>query len=495
MGSSKKIFSGVIWTMVVNAVNAIYGFISVPILINYFGKSEYGLIGIAMSINVYLQLLDMGFNSTNIRFFSKWLGSGENEKLIRGVQTSFGFYLIIGIINTTVLLVLSFFSDDVFNVTYEQDVILKKLIYVLSISAFFSWIQACFDQLIRAMEDIAWIQKWLLVTKVFMIFLLFATVYFKFSIEIYFLFTCICSFMLLPIYVYKAKKDCLHVIVLPKIDKKILKEILPYSLNIFSFSIFQFSFYNLRPVLLGVQGTVESVADFRVLNGAVGIVTLFGGAFLNVLLPSTSRISLNDNKDAYYRVAYSGTKYISIVTCFFCFAMIAIGPELLTLYVGSDFLYLIPWFNLWMLCTLGTHNQAISSLILAGSDIRAISYSSIVASIVGLITCWFLIPIYQIGGTVIGFAIYMVVQLLFYYLYYWPLKMKIDSSNVFFRCFLPYVLIGGFASGILFYIPISESNQLSILIKGFVFFSFFCLASYISLRKEEKDFIFGLIKK
>ena len=68
MGSASKITSGVLWSLIVNLVNSVYGFISVPILIHYFGKTEYGIIGLAMSVNVYMQLMDMGFNSTNIRF-------------------------------------------------------------------------------------------------------------------------------------------------------------------------------------------------------------------------------------------------------------------------------------------------------------------------------------------------------------------------------------------------------------------------------------------
>ena len=42
MGSSKKIAQGVFWTTFFNIVNGVYGFISVPILIAYFGKSDYG---------------------------------------------------------------------------------------------------------------------------------------------------------------------------------------------------------------------------------------------------------------------------------------------------------------------------------------------------------------------------------------------------------------------------------------------------------------------
>ena len=118
--------------MLLNIVNALYGFISVPILISYFGKTEYGLIGLALSINVYLRLMDMGFNSTNIRFFSAWIAESKIEKVKKAFQTSIGFYGIIGLVNAFLLFILAIFSNRVFNITPEQDIILKHLIYVLN---------------------------------------------------------------------------------------------------------------------------------------------------------------------------------------------------------------------------------------------------------------------------------------------------------------------------------------------------------------------------
>ena len=95
MGSTQKIVSGVVWSTIVNIVNAVYGFIAVPILINHFGKAEYGLIGLAMSVNVYMNLMDMGFNSTNVRFYSTWLAEKKYDCLRNGFQTSLSFYGVI----------------------------------------------------------------------------------------------------------------------------------------------------------------------------------------------------------------------------------------------------------------------------------------------------------------------------------------------------------------------------------------------------------------
>ena len=82
MGSERKIASGVFWTTLVNIVNGVYGFISVPILLACYGKSDYGLIALAMSVNVYLRLMDLGFNSTNVRFFSNWLAKKDTGKTL-----------------------------------------------------------------------------------------------------------------------------------------------------------------------------------------------------------------------------------------------------------------------------------------------------------------------------------------------------------------------------------------------------------------------------
>lgn len=495
MGSSKKIANGVLWTYILNVVNALYGFIAVPILINYFGKVEYGLIGLAMSVNVYLQLMDMGFSSTNVRFFSTWLSENKHEKVYKAFQTSLFFYGGIGLINGIILLILSFFTDCIFNVTSEQSEVLRRLMYILAFSAFCNWFSSCFDQLIKATENIAWIQRRQLIPKMLQIFVLIATVYIGFSIEIYFLLTTLATLLIVPLSINKLRKELTYVSFLPKLDKSVFREMLPYSLNIFSFSIFQFSFYNLRPVFLGMEGSIESVTDFRVMNGIISVVHLLGGAFIAILLPSTSKVVAQKNMDAYYRVAYDGTKYISILLCFLSFCFMAMGADLLTLYVGEEYLVLIPWFNVWLLCNLCTHNQAISSLILAGSNIRAITYNTIVSSFVGLVVTWLFIPYYQVGGTVLGFVAYLIIQLGFYYLYYWPRKMEISSLKVLFYSFGPYVLLGTIVYYICKILPNFENHWLKLVMIGVVFTIMYIAGVLLLTNKNDRKFIMSIIKK
>ena len=144
---------------------------------------------------------------------------------------------------------------------------------------------------------------------------------------------------------------------------------------------------------------------------------------------------------------------------------------------------------------MGTHNQAISSLILSGANIRAITYNTSVSSIVGLVTTWLLIPVCQIGGVVIAYIVYSVMQLLFYYIYYWPRKMGINSWKVFSQCFVPTVILGAILSAVIMQFSLNGVSVLvSFFSKGAIFLILFVLGTYFQFNNADKEFLLGLVK-
>lgn len=495
MGSSRQIAKGVAWTIIYNVVNGVYGFVSVPILIAYFGKSDYGLIGLAVSVNVYLRLMDLGFNSTNVRFFSSWIVKKEYNKINRLFQTSLSFYGLIGFLNALVLIITSILSDSIFNVNSSQAAIVKHLFYILAISAFISWFTSCFEQLIVANEEVGWAKKISLLPKLLQIVVLLLTVFLHFSIESYYALTAFSLFVVIPFMVNKIKSLCPFISFKPHFYIDSFKEVIFYSLNIFSFGIFQFSVSYLRPLFLGMESNLESITEYNVLNGIIGIVLLLGGAFMGVVLPSASKVVAQGNIEAQYKIAYRGTKYITITLCLCCFGMMAVVPEMLTAYVGIDYLHLTFWLDLWLISTLAAHNQAISSLILAGTDIKAITLCTIVSSTLSLLLCWYLIPIYDVGGTVIAYLVYCLLQILFYYVYYWPKVMRINSRKIFLNSFLPYVIVGTIIALTLRNIPFVMSVWPSLIIKGFLFFLIYLFLTIAIIDKEDKNYFYNLIKK
>lgn len=486
--------------MIYNVVNGLYGFVSVPLLLLLYGKSHYGLIAIALSTNVYLRLLDMGFNSINVKFYSAWMAKGNWDKVKGLFQTSLGLYGLIGLLNAVILAVIALFADAIFNVTLEEFVILRRLLLILAGCAFLNWYGSSFNQVIMGSEQVGWVQRMAIIPKSCQFLILLVAYLFPVSVETYFFLTCFSVFTVMPFSVLKIRTILTGISFIPRITKPILKEILPYCMNVFSFGIFQFSMEMLRPVFLGMRISSEAVAEYRIIGGIVTLAIMLGGSFMGTMLPSVSKACAKDNQNAIRRVAYEGTKYISVTLSFCSFGLIAVADDLLKAYVGASYLHLAPWLSLWLLAVLFGHNQGISSIILAGNDIRPLTYSSALATVLGLSVCWLLIPALGVGGTVIGYLSYCLVQFVFYYFYYWRVKLHLDTWRIFFRSFFKPVSVSVLVCAVILliqrYMKVTITPPLAaVVVKGLVFAGLFAILHYyVTLTEDEKALIVRAVK-
>ena len=495
MGSSRKIFSGIVWSVLANVLNATYGFIATPLLIRYFGRSEYGLISLATSINGYMAIMDLGLSSTNVRFFASWIAKGEKKRVKKLMQTCTAFYGIIGLINAIILLSLTFFSDKIFNVSYEQNSSLIKMLLILALTAIINWYTSCYGQIISATENVAWVQKRNIITKLLMIIVVVITLTVHFSIVQYFFAVSTVGFIILPATIKKIRKEINYISFFPKFDLEVFKEILPYSLGIFSFAIFQTSYQNLRPIFVGIRGTIEAVTDYGIIMSIAGLVTLVGRVFIGALLPSSSRIVSSKDTNTYNTIAYKGTHYITMVLCFCSFGLITISKDLIIIYVGTEYIHLIPWLNIWLILTITSNVSAISSLILAGNNIKPLIYSSAVASIMGLAACWITIPYLQVGGAIVAMIVYNCVQQLFYYIYLWPKILHINSWRIFIHTDIPFLITGGSLAYFINQLPHFNNHWLNVTIYGILFCVAYTTLTSLILKKEDRKYIWNLVQK
>ena len=118
-----------------------------------------------------------------------------------------------------------------------------------------------------------------------------------------------------------------------------------------------------------------------------------------------------------------------------------------------------------------------------------------VSAVTGLIVAWFTIPQYGVGGTVIASVAYSVMQIIFYYVYYWPIVMKINSWFILYRIVLPTILYSSLAYLAVFLIPSNGNPWVNILIKGMSYTLLFGLCTYFFLNERDKSFIMKLLKR
>ena len=157
--SGSYFFSSFFWSTLSRILNAIFGFVSVPLLLGYFGKAEYGLLSIATACNGYMHLMDLGMNTGAIKFFAQWEAEGKRDMVYKVSRTNTTFYLIISVINIIGLFALAFWGENLFSVTHEQFATLRYCFLILALFSCISWVTTVYTQLLTADKKIAFTQQ------------------------------------------------------------------------------------------------------------------------------------------------------------------------------------------------------------------------------------------------------------------------------------------------------------------------------------------------
>lgn len=443
---SKAIISGIAWTVIQNAVNILYGLVAVPFLIRFYGKEEYGLIGLALSVNAYVTLLDMGMTNSNVRFFSEYIAKGDNEKVQKLFNLTHLFYLVIGVLNTVILVGLSFFVDRFFNITPEQTVTLRNLIWILAFNATFSWISVCFDQFLRANELIDWIKRRMTLLRLMLFLVLLCAILMEWPIEWYFFGYTFMATIILPLTIVKARR------VMPSLrfglgfDREMFRTIFPYALSLFSFGIFNFLVTSSRPLFLGNMMGAGAVAEFNVMLTITTVVTIFTTSLIQVLLPVLTKLKVTDNENGVQMIMNQGTKYVTAFVTMLILVLVISAPEILTLYVGEEYASLGPWLIVWLLTLLLSHRNVMTALVFTEKKLKPVTIMGAVAMLAAMVGYVILVPLIGVGGVVVGWSIHEIIHTLFYYFYFLPDRFKINTRQVFVKSVLPSWLYLGVAA-------------------------------------------------
>lgn len=499
MSRSKTAFAGVFWSFANNFVGIIYGFISVPLLLSYFGKEQYGLIGMAASLNMYLQLLDMGMTNTYIKFFSESIARKDHTGAQKLFSLTNSIYIFVGFLNSLILFILAFFTGSIFSVTPEQAVTLRHLVMILALNSIFSWASVCLDQFIRANDLVGWIKKRSTFLKLVQAFFLATTIIFKMSIEFYYLATLFSLTIILPLSYFKIRKIAPYIHFRPQFNKALFLKILPYGLSVFSFSIFQFLALNSRPFLLGNMSGPGTVAEYSIMSAVTSAVTMISGVFMPVLLPMITKMAVGDEKSEIERVLRMGTKYVNIILSLIVLTLVISSREILEVYVGKEYLNLTIWLVIWLVALIFSFRTVLTSLVFTKNKLWDVTAMSCIAMVIAFVCYFIFIPKYGVGGVVIGFFVHELTHTLFHLLYYMPHKFQINTWRLFKESLLPTWLFELLVFGAVvfaFSFITMESVFLTGLFKGLLFFFIMLpLVWFVIFNNADKAFVRHIIQR
>lgn len=490
MGQIRYFAGSFFWSVISKLTDAAVKFFTIPLMLHYFGKDNYGILTLAIATNAYMSLLNLGINTGAVKYFSQWIAEKKYTLIHSVSRTSITFYLIIGIVNSIALIALALFGQNLFSVNQQQFGMLQTMFFIMAFYAIINWSTSVFNQLLIASERITFIQQINIIKSVANLALIFLTTKFNLSILIYFiLFSSLNSLFVIPYYI-KAKTFNLIQSFLPGKDWANFKLIYRYSLSIFAMGIFQFTATQSRPIVLSMFNNTGAgiLSEYRIIEVFPIFIISIGGMIITILLPVTTKLVQNKQADKIAEMAYTGTGITSILVCLLCFPILINSHDILTLYVGAKYNFLAPWLGLWVFTIiLYLHNTPVSSLVLSTGKTRMLVYSSGIACIISIIINAVLAKSYGVGSAVIGYLVYIFIQITFYYFYFNNKVLHLESFKVFKSFFIPTFL--AFIAFIPLYIFKFGDMPLLlvILIKTSIWFVLFLgallLFKFIDLRK------------
>ncbi len=334
--------SGVIISYISQAVHIITSLIYVPIMLRILGKSEYGLYQLVASVIGYLSILSLGFNTSYIRFYSRY----KVKEDLEGIKKLNGMFLIIFSILSAICLACGIFM--VFNARFifgskllpSELETAKILMILLVISMSVSFLSSMFQSQISAHSHFLWLKMVELISNILNPIITLPILLLGFGsigvVSVTVLITisvCIFNF----IYAYKK----LNVrFLFRKFDLILFKEMSGFTFYIFMNIVIEQINWSVDKYLLGRMRGTESVAVYGVASQLVTLYRTITSTIRGVFIPQINEIIAKDLKDRSRSITELFTKLgrvIFFLTFLILSGFILFGHSFITLWAGDGY--------------------------------------------------------------------------------------------------------------------------------------------------------------
>ena len=341
MQSSKEIKIGAILSYIIIVVNMLIGVLYTPILTAKLGQTEYGLYSLVTSVISYLTILDFGFGNAIIIYTTRYRNKNEKEKEQKLHGMFFIIYTIIGIIAGIIGAILWLNVDKLFGNTMSADELSKAkvLMGILTFNLVVTFPLSIFSSIITSYERFVF-SKVLNLARIILnpiIMLILLNFGIK-SIGLVILVTVLNITTLILNFIYCKTKLKIK-LKFGKIDFKLLKEIMAYSVWIFLNSIMDKINWSLDQFVLGVYAGSVAVAIYSVAAQLNQMFMNFSTAISGVLLPKVTKMENDNASDKEFTDIFIKTGRIQyIVMALIITGFVLFGKEFIeTMWVGPEY--------------------------------------------------------------------------------------------------------------------------------------------------------------
>jgi O-antigen/teichoic acid export membrane protein len=473
----------------------IISIIYTPIMLRFLGQSEYGLYNLVVSVVSYLGLLNFGFSSAYIRYYSRYKVNNDRENIAKLNGMFLIIFSVIGLIAVLAGMILVFNTDTIFGskLTIQELSKSKILMAIMVINIAFSFPNIIFSSYITANEQFVF-QKFLQMIKVvanpFLVLPVLLLGYGSIGMVVV---TTVLNISIEIINAMFCFKKLNMEFSFREFDLSLMKEMTIFSSFIFINMIIDQINWNVDKFILGrFHGTV-SVALYGLAAQLNTYYISLSTAISNVFIPRVNKIvAASDNNQEltllFTRLGRVQFILLSIVSTGFIF----FGRPFINMWAGTDYdgsyltaLFLILPVTVPLIQNIGIEIQKAKNMH---------RFRSLVYLFIAIANVTISIPLakmYAGLGAAIGTAISLIIGNIFIMNWYYHKKVGLDMIYFWKQIisFIPSLLIP-ILVGVLVYLYIDLYKIQTFLLCGIMYIIVF-LASiwFLGMKQYEKDLI------
>ena len=152
---SKQLKAGTLLSYAQTIAGIVIALIYTPAMLRLLGKTEYGLYNIAASIISYVKLLNLGFSSSYVRFYSRDKAANDYKALARTNGLFCIVFMVIGVLALFSGIVLTACARLIFSTGLSESeyVIARTIMAILTVSTAYNLSTSIFSSIIIAHEQ------------------------------------------------------------------------------------------------------------------------------------------------------------------------------------------------------------------------------------------------------------------------------------------------------------------------------------------------------
>ena len=500
--NSNQIKIGAILSYAIIVVNMLVGILYTPILTAKLGQSEYGLYSLVTSVISYLTILDFGFGNAIIIYTTRYKVSNQKEKEEKLHGMFLIIYTVIGALAGIIGAILWLNVDKLFgnSMNYEELQKAKVLMGILTLNLIITFPLSIFSSIITAYEKFIFSKVLNLIRIILNPIVMLVLLNFGYkSIALVVLNTTFNIGTLVINYIY-CKKNLNTKLKFGKLDTKLLKEIMAYSVWIFLNSIMDKINWNVDQFILGTICGTTVVAIYSVASQLNQMYLNFSTAIAGVMLPKVAKMEEQNASDEEFSHVFIQTGRIQyIVMALIMSGFLLYGQEFINIvWVGPEYSqsYIIACILMLPLTIPLIQNVGLN-IIQAKNQYKFRVIVLFIFSIFNLIISIFLSKLYGGIGAAIGTSLSIICgQIIFMNIFYYK-KTHIDIPRFWkniLKISVPVVITFVIAIALKRLIPISNTLQLIIQILVYVVIYVIMMWKFGTNQYEKKLFS-KIIKK